>query len=113
MHSLLLEQGAEQAGAGNTAAHMRQTECRVSLSELRTILETLGFAVETDRYSGSEHSMSRYGLGAARRLTLLAWRPRLGAAELSARDAAINGRPVSPQVETCAAESTGSERAPR
>lgn len=65
MYRLLLQCGADAAGADSTAAHMRQRDYPVSLGELRALLEAHGFLVETGRYSGSNHPMAPF-LGWAR-----------------------------------------------
>ncbi len=58
MHRLLLERGADTAGADSTVAHMRQRDYPISLGEFRGIFEPLGFVVETGRYPGAEHPMA-------------------------------------------------------
>ena len=60
MHRLLLERGADAAGADSTVAHMRQRDYPVSLGELRGIFEPLGFVIETGRYLGSDHPLVPY-----------------------------------------------------
>jgi len=60
MYRTLIARGADPAGAGSTASHMRSRDYPISTQELRTIMEGLGLQVRVMRYADSAEPLGPF-----------------------------------------------------